>query len=77
MSYSGVSLGYQFASIIAGGPAPLIATWLLATFRTGTAISWYIALCAAIAFTATLFMTEYSRRDIDQGYGHTHTATDI
>ncbi len=26
LRYSGSSLGYQFASVIAGGPAPLIAT---------------------------------------------------
>src|SRR5262245_17953327 len=30
LRYSGSSLGYQLASIIAGGPAPLIATWLYA-----------------------------------------------
>jgi MFS family permease len=35
LRYSGASLGYQLASIIAGGPAPLIATWLLATYHTG------------------------------------------
>jgi MFS family permease len=70
MRYSGASIGYQLASIIAGGPAPLIATWLLATFATGTAISWYIALCAVISFIATLFMTEYSRREIDEEYEH-------
>jgi hypothetical protein len=29
LRYSGSSLGYQLASVIAGGPAPLIATWLL------------------------------------------------
>src|SRR6185369_1843270 len=32
--YSGASLGYQLASITAGGPAPLIAVWLYETFRT-------------------------------------------
>ncbi len=31
LRYSGASLGYQLASVIAGGPAPLIATWLYAT----------------------------------------------
>jgi len=30
--YSGASLGYHLASVIAGGPAPLIATWLYAEF---------------------------------------------
>jgi hypothetical protein len=30
LRYSGCSLGYQLASIIAGGPSPFIATALLA-----------------------------------------------
>ena len=76
MRYSGASLGYQFASIIAGGPAPLVATWLLVTFRTGAAISWYIALCTVVAFIATLFMTEYSRRDIDEEYAQARTVAE-
>src|SRR6201992_3809470 len=33
LRYSGSSLGYQLASIIAGGPAPLIAAWLFATYH--------------------------------------------
>src|SRR5262249_48241552 len=32
LRYSGASLGYQLASVIAGGPAPLIATWLFAHY---------------------------------------------
>jgi metabolite-proton symporter len=70
MRYSGASIGYQLASIIAGGPAPLVATWLLATFKTGTAVSWYIAFCAVISIVATMYMTEYSRRDIHEEYDH-------
>src|SRR5262249_25160981 len=35
LRYSGASLGYQLASVIAGGPAPLIATWLFATYHSG------------------------------------------
>ena len=34
LRYSGSSLGYQLASVIAGGPAPLIATWLYGTFHS-------------------------------------------
>ncbi len=34
LRYSGSSLGYQFASVIAGGPAPLIATALFAAYHT-------------------------------------------
>src|SRR5260370_29865428 len=32
LRYSGASLGYQLASIIAGGPSPFIATALFATY---------------------------------------------
>ena len=35
LRYSGSSLGYHLSSVIAGGPAPLIATWLFATYGTG------------------------------------------
>ena len=34
LRYSGSSLGYQLASIIAGGPAPLIAAWLFGTYHS-------------------------------------------
>jgi hypothetical protein len=46
--YSGTSLGYQLASVIAGGPAPLIATAPFATYQIGYAISLYIAACAVV-----------------------------
>ena len=36
LRYSGASMGYQLASIIAGGPAPLIATALFAAYHTAT-----------------------------------------
>jgi MFS family permease len=70
MRYSGASIGYQLASIIAGGPAPLIAAALLATYKTGTPIAIYVAICAVIGFLAALFMTEYSRKDISGEYEH-------
>ena len=44
LRYSGASLGYQLASIIAGGPSPLIATALFATYQSGYAIAIYIAV---------------------------------
>ena len=49
LRYSGASLGYQLASIIAGGPAPIIATALFAAYHTGYAIAIYIAACAVIS----------------------------
>jgi hypothetical protein len=48
--YSGASLGYQLASVIAGGPAPIIATALFATYQSGRAISIYIAACAVVSW---------------------------
>ena len=39
LRYSGASLGYQLASLVAGGPSPLIAAWLFATYRNGYAIA--------------------------------------
>jgi len=68
LRYSGSSLGYQLASIIAGGPAPLIATWLYATYHTGYAIAIYIAACAVISAVAASFMPDYTGKDISAEY---------
>jgi len=68
LRYSGSSLGYQLASIIAGGPAPLIATWLFATYKTGYAIAIYIAACAVISAVAAAFMPDYTGQDISHEY---------
>ncbi len=65
LRYSGASLGYQLASIIAGGPAPLIATWLFGTYHTPYAIALYMAACAVISVAATALMTDYTGKDID------------
>jgi metabolite-proton symporter len=68
MRYSGASIGYQLASIIAGGPAPIVAAWLFSIYKTGSSIAIYILVCALIGFIATLFMTEYSHKDISEEY---------
>src|SRR5271168_4937425 len=68
LRYSGASLGYQLASIIAGGPAPIIATALFAAYHTGYAIAIYIAACAVISAVATAFMPDYTGRDISAEY---------
>jgi metabolite-proton symporter len=60
LRYSGASLGYQLASVIAGGPAPLIATWLFATYGTPYAIAAYILACAIVSLIATAFMHDYT-----------------
>jgi hypothetical protein len=68
LRYSGASLGYQFASIIAGGPAPLVATALFAAFHSGYAIALYILACAVISFIAASLLPDYTNRDVSQEY---------
>ncbi|HLZ23962.1 MAG TPA: MFS transporter, partial [Ktedonobacterales bacterium] len=62
--YSGSSIGYQLASIIAGGPAPLIAAALLTTYHSSTPIAVFILICAAMSFVALVLMPERAHRDV-------------
>jgi len=66
LRYSGASLGYQLASVIAGGPAPLIAAWLFGVYGTAYAIALYIAACAVISLIATALMTDYTGKDLER-----------
>ena len=68
LRYSGASLGYQLASIIAGGPAPLIATALFAHYQSSNAIAIYIAACAVVSLVSAAFMPDYTGRDISAEY---------
>ena len=54
--YSGAGLGYQLASVIAGGPAPLIAAAILASTGSSTGIAWYIVGCAVVSMIALVLM---------------------
>ena len=65
LRYSGLSLGSQFGSIIAGGIAPLICTFLLHQFGTTYAISFYIIFAAIITFSASLLVRTYSEQEED------------
>jgi MFS family permease len=68
LRYSGASLGYQLASIIAGGPAPLVAAALLQAFHSSIAIAIYLAVCAIISTLATLGLRDNRNRDITVEY---------
>jgi metabolite-proton symporter len=68
LRYSGASLGYQLASITAGGPAPIIATALYAHYQTGYAIAIYIAACAVVSLVSAAFMPDYTGKDISAEY---------
>jgi len=68
LRYSGASIGYQLASITAGGPAPLIATYLLVHSKafigvgapSYTLIALYIIFMAVVSFVSTAFLRDYT-----------------
>jgi MFS family permease len=62
LRYSGAGLGYQLSSVIAGGPAPLLATWLLHTFDSSLPIGIYIGLCGVVTLIATALLPDAGRR---------------
>jgi MFS family permease len=68
LRYSGASLGYQLASVIAGGPAPLIAAALFAKYKSGYAIAAYILVCSIISLIATARLKDYTNKDISREY---------
>ncbi|MFZ2004947.1 MAG: MFS transporter [Stellaceae bacterium] len=68
LRYSGSSLGYQLASIIAGGPAPIIATALFAAYHSGQVIAIYIAACAVVSVIAAALMPDHTGADISREY---------
>ncbi|MGV0744344.1 MFS transporter [Mycolicibacterium sp. XJ870] len=65
MRYSGVSLGYQVTSIVAGSLAPIIAVWLLNKFDSSVPIALYLAGAAAITLVAALYMRETTGMDLE------------
>ncbi|MGX5656227.1 MFS transporter [Geodermatophilus nigrescens] len=64
--YTGVSVGAQLASVIAGAPAPLIAVALLGSFSEPTPgrVSLYVAACAVVTLVAVLSYGETRVRDL-------------
>jgi MFS family permease len=74
LRYSGASIGYQLASIFAGGPAPLIAVALYQAYKTGTAVAVYILVCAVITLIAVSLMRERAGVDISEEFGETEAS---
>jgi MFS transporter, MHS family, shikimate and dehydroshikimate transport protein len=65
--YSGASLGYQLASVFAGGLAPLIATALLAANGGNpTLVALYMMAMGLISVAATLYATETFQKDVHE-----------
>ncbi|MDQ0380490.1 MFS transporter [Amycolatopsis thermophila] len=61
---SGASLGFQIASVLAGGLAPMITTALVATFGGSSAVSVYIIAMAAVTVLGVSTIRERFRRDL-------------
>ena len=64
LRYSGASLGYQLSSLIAGGPAPLIASSLLSRYHSATPIAIFIFACAIVTLLATAMLKDNTNKDI-------------
>jgi MFS family permease len=64
LRYSGASLGYQLSSLIAGGPAPLIASSLVGRYRSATPIAIFILACAIVSLIATAMLKDNTNKDI-------------
>jgi MFS family permease len=58
LRYSGSALGYQLASITAGGPAPIIALFLMRRFNSSFPIAVYIAISAVISLVCVYRLAE-------------------
>jgi MFS family permease len=64
MRYSGVSLGYQVTSIVAGSLAPIIAVKLLQAYDSSVPIAIYLAVACGITLVAVVFARETKGIDL-------------
>jgi len=69
--YTGATLGYQLASLIAGGPAPIVATYLLSraqshnpVYPVWILIALYLIVMALISLLAVFYLKEHMGTDI-------------
>lgn len=62
--YTGVTLGYQIGAALAGGTAPLLATWLLARFDGAWwPIATYLVVLAVVSFSAVAVSGRVVRKE--------------
>jgi MFS family permease len=62
--YSGLSIGYQLASVIAGGLSPFIATTLLKETGSSSPIALYIIFMAAVTTASVYLAAETAHKEI-------------
>jgi MFS family permease len=65
LRYTGASIGYQLAAPVAGGTAPLIATWLVREFpeQSWPLAAYIIGICI-LSLACVHFLAETSRKDL-------------
>jgi len=71
LRYAGAGLGYQLASVIAGGPAPLVATYLLENTGSVYSIAFAVLGCSVVTIIAVSLMDDRSRSDINDDATYT------
>lgn len=70
--YSGASLGYQLASPLAGGLAPLIATALLRESNgRPTSVALYLIVLAVVTTVSVILAAETFRSDLGESHHST------
>lgn len=63
--YTGITLGYQLGAALAGGTAPLIATWLLSEYQgRWQPVALYLLATAAISLLAVLCVGRVKAHDL-------------
>jgi MFS transporter, MHS family, shikimate and dehydroshikimate transport protein len=64
--YSGASIGYQGASVFAGGLAPIIMVSLLEATGTSLSVSFYVFAMAVVTFFSVYLITETYEDELTQ-----------
>jgi metabolite-proton symporter len=68
LRYSGAGIGYQLASVFAGGPAPLLAAFLVHEFNSSLPIAIYIMAGAVVTVIATILLPEPGRAAVQREF---------
>ena len=61
--YTGAGLGYQLSSVVAGGPAPLIAAAIIDHYHSSIWVSVYIVGCAVVSLAAVILLPRVAAAD--------------
>jgi MFS family permease len=56
--YTGLSLGYTLGAVLAGGTAPIIATFLFGEFGDWHAIALYMSATGVLSMIGAIFLRE-------------------